>query len=50
MIAILSILLLISELSAAIVQLLYPSNVGVSGILAAAIKILQILGAKNPQI
>lgn len=40
--------LLLSESVAAVVQLLFPENKGVSGMLAGVIKFLQSLGAKDP--
>lgn len=43
-----SLLLVLSEAAAAIVQMLFPSNKGVSGVIAAIIKVLQQAGAKNP--
>lgn len=44
----LSALLLVSECAAAVVQLLFPDNKGVSGVIAGIIKALQALGAKDP--
>lgn len=44
---ILGILLAVSEISAAIVQMTRPQNEGISGIIAALVKLLQKLGAKN---
>lgn len=43
----LTVLLSVSEAVAAIVQLVFPKNKGVSGILAGVIKVLQGLGAKK---
>lgn len=43
----LGMLLAVSELSAAAVQLTAPDNKGVSGILAFVIKLLQKLGAQD---
>jgi hypothetical protein len=43
----LGILLAMSEAFAAICQLAFPDNKGISGVVAAIIKILQSLGAKN---
>jgi hypothetical protein len=40
-------LLLLSEAAAALVQLIFPQNKGVSGVLAALIKFLQVIGAKE---
>ncbi len=41
--------LLLSEALAALVQLAFPQNKGISGVLAALIKFLQIIGAKVEQ-
>lgn len=40
---IMTILLAVSEISAAIVQYIYPKNKGISGIIAAIVKVLQKL-------
>lgn len=45
---ILSAILVLSESAAAIVQLLFPDNKGVSGVIAGIIKFLQGIGAKEP--
>lgn len=37
----------VSELAAALAQLIYPENQGLSGFLATLVKILQKLGAKD---
>lgn len=44
---ILTCLLVLSEAAAAIVQLAFPGNKGVSGVLAGIIKFLQAVGAKK---
>lgn len=45
---ILSVLLILSEAMAAVCQMAFPNNKGVSGVVASIIKILQGLGAKEP--
>lgn len=45
----LMILLSITELAAAVCQVLFPSNKGIAGFLAGVIKLLQTLGAKSPE-
>jgi hypothetical protein len=45
---ILGVLLVISEAIAALCQLLFPNNKGISGFIAGVIKFLQGLGAKPP--
>lgn len=42
-------LLVVSEALAAVFQILFPDNKGVSGFLAGLIKLLQALGAKDPE-
>lgn len=42
-------LLVISEALAAVFQILFPENKGVSGFLAGLIKLLQALGAKDAE-
>jgi hypothetical protein len=43
------ILLLLSELAAAVSQLLYPTNSGLNGVLASFIKLLQGLKDSQPK-
>lgn len=40
--------LILSEAAAAIVQLAYPNNQGITGVIAGLIKLFQSLGGKNP--
>jgi hypothetical protein len=46
----LTVLLVLSEAVAAVSQLLWPANKGLSGIVAGIIKLLQTFGAKAPTV
>lgn len=46
--SVLGILLLMSEIMAAITQMFFPENKGITGFLASMIKLLQELGAEPP--
>lgn len=46
--ALLGVILLVTEVAAAICQLAFPTNKGLSGIMQGIIKAVQSLGAKNP--
>lgn len=46
---ILTCVLVLSEAAAAIAQIAFPDNKGISGIMSGLIKFFQALGAKAPQ-